>query len=178
MTKMIREIAIVGGGPAGAYLGYLLAKNGKKPILFDHSHPREKPCGGGISVLAIEKFPFLKSIPEEKVPENEIELISPDGLSVMTAGNKSSWTLSRLVLDKFILDKAIKQGCKLIDEQVIDVKLKDNIWNIKTKEGFYKAKLVVGADGVNSLVRRRILGPIPKIDTGICYGCFAKSNKR
>jgi flavin-dependent dehydrogenase len=42
----------------------------------------------------------------------------------------------------------------------------------------YQAKFLVGADGVNSIVRKKILGPIPKQDLGICYGCFATSNKK
>jgi flavin-dependent dehydrogenase len=59
------EVAIVGGGPAGAYCAYNLAENGICPIIFDHSHPREKPCGGMISPLAQELFPFLKELPIE-----------------------------------------------------------------------------------------------------------------
>jgi len=177
MKEQIKEIVIVGGGPAGAYLGHLLAKNGIYPTIFDHSYPREKPCGGGISVLAIEKFPFLNEIQEPKAPDNKLELIASEGISVMTSGEKSSWALSRSHFDKFILDKAIESGCKLIEEQVIDVKLKNNIWEIKTKKGMYKAKLIIGADGVNSIVRKKILEPIPKQDMGVCYGCFAKSKK-
>lgn len=180
MIKFIEDIAIVGGGPSGAYLGYLLAKNGKKPIIFDYSHPREKPCGGGISSFALEKFSFLREMPEEILPEDEYEgeLISPDGFSLMAKGDKPSWTLSRLYFDKFILDKAIDNGSKLIKEQVIDIKLKDNLWEIRTKKGTYKAKIIVGADGVSSIIRKKLLGPIPNQDIGICYGCFAKSKKK
>lgn len=174
---MVEEIVIVGGGPAGAYLGYLLAKNGKHPIIFDHSHPREKPCGGGISVLAIEKFSFLNEIQEPKAPDNRLELIASNGISLMTCGTKSSWSVSRKHFDNFIIDKAIKSGCVLIEEKVIGVKTKNDMWEIKTKKGTYKAKIIVGADGVDSIVRKKILGPIPKQDIGVCYGCFAKSEK-
>jgi flavin-dependent dehydrogenase len=155
----------------------LLAKNGKKPIIFDHSHPREKPCGGGISVLAIEKFPILNELKEPKAPGNTLELITSKGFSVVTSGEKSSWCLSREKFDTFLLDKAIKNGCTLIEEQIIDIKLENNIWEIKTKKGSYEAKFIVGADGVNSLVRKKILGPIPKEDVGVCYGCYATSDK-
>ncbi len=178
MKKNIQDIIIVGGGPAGAYLGWLLAKNGLHPTIFDHSHPREKPCGGGISVLALEKFPFLNEVPEPKTIDFNFGLISPEGLSVMTSGKKGSWSLSRLILDKYILDKAIECGCHFIPEQVIDVRLKDDVWHIKTKNAEYKARILVGADGVNSIVRKKILGPIPKEHLGLCYGCFAVSNKK
>lgn len=180
MIKFIEDIAIIGGGPSGAHLGYLLAKNGIYPMIFDHSHPREKPCGGGISAFALEKFSLFREIPKELLPEDEYEgeIISPDGISVMVKGEKPSWTLSRLYFDKFILDKAIDNGSKLIAEQVIDVKLKDNIWEIRTKKGTYKAKMIVGADGVDSIIRKKLLGPIPKQNIGVCYGCFAISKNK
>jgi len=177
MNEKVEDIVIVGGGPAGSYLGYLLAKNGLHPVIFDHSYPREKPCGGGISVLAIEKFPILSEFQEPKAPDNRLELIASKGISVMTSGKKSSWAFSRASMDKYILSRALKAGCRLIQEQVIDIKLKNNQWEIKTKKSLYKTKLIIGADGVNSTVRKRILGPIPNKDIGVCYGCFAKSEK-
>jgi geranylgeranyl reductase family protein len=175
---MINDIIIVGGGPAGAYLGWLLAKQGLQPIILDHSHPREKPCGGGISVLAIDKFPFLKDVPEPKNIDFNFGLISPGGFSVMTSGKKGSWSLSRLIMDKYILDNAIECGCRFIPEKVIDVNQKDNIWKVKTKNAEFKARILIGADGVNSIVRKKIIGPIPKEHLGLCYGCFAVSNKK
>ena len=178
MIHITEDIVIVGGGPAGSYLGYLLAKNGKKPIIFDHSHPREKPCGGGISSFAIRKFPILNEISIPTASDNKIELVSSEGLSVMTKGQNVSWALSRLHFDKFMMNKAIEQGAILIKERVVDIKQKDKIWEIKTKNKVYKAKIIVGADGVNSIVRKKIQGPISKQNIGICYGCYAKSNKK
>ena len=178
MKKKIENIIIVGGGPAGAYLGWLLAKKGLHPIIFDHSHPREKPCGGGISTLAIEKFTLLQDSPEEKDLDYNLEFISPGGTSVMTTGKKSGWVLSRLILDKFLLDKAIDAGCTHIQEQVIDVQFKGNLWHIRTNTQIYQTRFLIGADGANSIVRKKILGPIPKQDIGVCYGCFATSNKK
>ena len=71
------EVAIVGGGPAGAYCAYKLAENGIYPTIFDHSHPREKPCGGIISPLAQELFPFLKKLPIKHIKRTRMYLTSP-----------------------------------------------------------------------------------------------------
>src|SRR5215471_14785689 len=43
------HVAIVGAGPAGAWAAYTLAMRGVRVTLLDPSHPREKPCGGGVT---------------------------------------------------------------------------------------------------------------------------------
>ena len=44
------DVAVVGGGPAGASSAYSAAKLGLKTILFEkQTYPREKPCGGALS---------------------------------------------------------------------------------------------------------------------------------
>src|SRR5258706_14946125 len=49
----MRDVAIVGAGPAGARAAYLLARRGARVTIFDASHPREKPCGGGVTGRAL-----------------------------------------------------------------------------------------------------------------------------
>ena len=43
------QIAIIGGGPAGAMAAVRLARAGATVTLIDPTHPREKPCGGGLT---------------------------------------------------------------------------------------------------------------------------------
>ena len=52
------ENAIAGGGLAGIQRGSQIANNGLYPTIFDHSHPREKPCGGLISRVVVRPFPW------------------------------------------------------------------------------------------------------------------------
>ena len=42
---------IVGGGPAGAWAAYTLARGGARVTIVDGSHPREKACGGGVTYV-------------------------------------------------------------------------------------------------------------------------------
>src|SRR3977135_2139505 len=48
------DIALAGAGPAGAWAAYTLARRGVRVTIFDSSHPREKPCGGGVTGRALE----------------------------------------------------------------------------------------------------------------------------
>ena len=47
------RVAIIGAGPAGAMAAVRLARAGASVTLFDPSHPREKPCGGGLTGRAL-----------------------------------------------------------------------------------------------------------------------------
>ena len=47
------KVAVVGAGPAGALAAGRLARDGARVVVFDASHPREKPCGGGLTAKAL-----------------------------------------------------------------------------------------------------------------------------
>src|ERR1700704_2117568 len=47
------DVAIVGAGPAGAGAAYVPARRGARVTIFGGSHPREKPCGGGVTGRAL-----------------------------------------------------------------------------------------------------------------------------
>jgi flavin-dependent dehydrogenase len=50
----IFEVGIVGAGVAGSCCAQVLGKEGIKVAIFDHSHPREKPCGGLIDYRIVD----------------------------------------------------------------------------------------------------------------------------
>ena len=52
----MREIAIVGGGPAGAMCGERLASSGYAVTIYDEHLAWEKPCGGGLTHKAIKAY--------------------------------------------------------------------------------------------------------------------------
>ncbi len=49
MSDYDADVLIVGAGPAGALAARDLARRGASVRLIDASHPREKPCGGGLT---------------------------------------------------------------------------------------------------------------------------------
>jgi len=171
------EIAIVGGGPAGAFCAYNLAKHGSYPSIFDASHPREKPCGGGVSSFALRKFPILHNVPKSKIYVNRCCLVSAKGAKALVGGGKTGMNISRMQLDRFLLDTAIDAGSVHIKERVLTITREDANWVLVTKRRKIRSKFLIGADGVNSMVRRKILGRIPPENLGICFGYFVTGRK-
>jgi geranylgeranyl reductase family protein len=169
------KVAIVGAGPSGSYCACNLAENSIYPIIFDHSHPREKPCGGLISNVAQDFFPFLKVLPIPHSERNRMIMISPSGRKIVVCFRKGKLTgFSRLKLDRYLLDMALNKGADLIEEKVMGLERKHGWWKIRTQKQSYAVGTIVGADGVNSMVRRNIIGPLSKTDKGVCFGYFVK----
>jgi geranylgeranyl reductase len=169
------KVAIVGAGPAGSYCAYKLAENGINPTIFDYSHPREKPCGGLIPANAQDFFPFLKSLPIPHSERSAMTIIAPSGRRLVIGFRKGKVIgFSRLKFDQYLLSRAVNEGADLVAEKVIGVARKYGCWKVRTQQQSYAVKSLVGADGVNSMVRRNIVGSLSKRDMGVCYGCFVK----
>jgi geranylgeranyl reductase family protein len=169
------NVAIVGAGPAGAYCAHKLAEQGICATLFDHSHPREKPCGGLLPANVQDFLPFIKDIPVEHSERNSMQFITPSGRKTIVRFRKGILRgFSRLKFDQYLLNMALNKGSELIEEKVIGVEHEQGGWKVKTQRQCYAVKTLVGADGVNSLVRRSTIGSLNKADKGVCFGYFTK----
>jgi geranylgeranyl reductase family protein len=171
------EVAIVGGGPAGASCAIELAKNGVYPTIFDHSHPREKPCGGGITAQVVKNFPFLAPFRSKGFTVPDLRIISYNGIQMVTKNTIYDFCVSRMLFDQGILGMALEKGAKLVAEKVLDAKKTESGWKIRTDNDSYSAEILVGADGVNSIVRRKTVGPISKDNLALAFGYRAISHE-
>jgi len=166
MARPRIDVAVIGGGPAGSVLAHRIAVGGANVVIFDPSHPREKPCGGGISARARVMFPEL----EELVPEGRtgtgLRLVSPSGRLTQVSGSGETFAIDRETLDHGLLKRAIDAGAEHRAEKVIDCEETSDGWLMLTSSGEYSARLIVGADGVFSVVRHKTIGAIPKQHLG------------
>jgi len=172
------DVAIVGAGPAGSNCAYNLARRGIHATLFDHSYPREKPCGGMMGVADIEAFSVLKNFPIEHSEVSLMRIISPSQKiwNIDMSKNKL-FGFSRMRFDQYILNEALNEGANLIKEKVVGLQKKGESWRVITQKGEYAVKTVVGADGVSSLIRKNIVGSLDQTDMGVCFGYIFKGVK-
>jgi geranylgeranyl diphosphate/geranylgeranyl-bacteriochlorophyllide a reductase len=169
------DVAIVGGGPAGALTACRLASAGARVVIFDASHPREKPCGGGVTGRALDMVaPVLAGAPLERRDVSSLRFEGDDGAcaTVPLAPGLLS-VFSRTALDRVLVDAAIARGAELVAERVIDVSVQRGHVGVRTSERAYAADALVGADGANSLVRRRLGRPFARDQISIGTGYFA-----
>jgi flavin-dependent dehydrogenase len=117
----MKEIAIVGGGPAGALCGERLASNGFRVTIFDERLAWEKPCGGGLTHKAIEAYPFLLDGSHPKKIVRTAELISGSGHRARFEMNRPIVIYARQVLNGLLLDRAVAAGCTAVRSRVTSV---------------------------------------------------------
>jgi geranylgeranyl reductase family protein len=169
MERKNFEVVIVGGGPAGSTCGYELAKAGVDVAIFDHSHPREKPCGGALAGRFFDDFEVPKGVSKRII--DWIILEDQHGHRVRLYQKFGGVTIMRREFDHKLFKKAQKAGALCVDKRVTDIEEKGGYWIIKTKKRKYKTKFLVGADGCPSRVRRYVVGDISKehLSHGIGY---------
>ncbi len=164
------HIAIVGGSLAGAYLAYLLGGSGHSISIFDPRAPWEKPCGGGVYVDALRRYPALRQACAWNYPARWRWISSHGERSFATRGQSA--IASRADLNRGLLGLALKHSnVRLISEQVREIEREGPGWRVLTaSEPGIKADVVIGADGVNSVVRRTLVGRLPREHLGVTLG--------
>src|SRR5437763_14450472 len=110
------DVAIVGGGPAGSTAAYRLATAGKRVLLVDRAtFPRDKPCGGGVTLRAARLLPFsIEPVVEDRVERLECRLRYGPRF-VRRARSPLALMTQRRRLDHFLLEQAATAGADVRD---------------------------------------------------------------
>jgi len=175
------DLAIVGAGPAGALAAYRLARGGARVALFDASHPREKPCGGGVTGRALALVhdvlpkPHVKTTPITSARfTNALAAACGDVDPVVDLGSGALLVVSRSEFDAALLDAARGAGAEFVAARVRDIAIDRTCAELTTDRGVFRAGIVVGADGATSLVRRRVGRAFTRAQLSIAAGFFAR----
>lgn len=165
------DIIIVGAGPAGCTCAYQLAGTGLKiGILEKDIFPRDKICGDALSADVINQFSrmnpelaqqFQKLVSKTTARGVRVFSASHQSLDVSLNNLKSSGYVARRTdFDNFYFnqlnnlpDIRIFQGHKVIEVNSFE----DGVV-LKTDKSTFRAQIVVGADGANSIINRKLIG--------------------
>ena len=154
------DIVIIGAGPAGSTLAKLISKTNKKILIIDAENEKnKKPCGGLLAPDAQKELAHYDLV----IPKDI--LVSPQIFSVKTMDLVSKQikyyqryylNMDRYKFDKYLVS-LIPKNVKKINGRVVSIKKQDNyILEVleKNKKSIINSKIIVGADGCNSIVRR------------------------
>lgn len=167
-------IAIVGAGVAGSFLAWNLALRGFKVQVFDHSVPREKPCGGGISPLAFKRFPMLSNLKFSKNVVRKYKFVAGNNAQVERTLREPLTIASRLEFDSELLNQAVENGAEFFKRKVRRIKFLKKGIVIGSGSDEKRADIVIGADGVSSAVRSKVTSRIPSHSILPIFGYYIK----
>jgi geranylgeranyl reductase family protein len=166
------DIIIIGAGPSGCSCAYQLAgKELKIAILEKDTFPRDKICGDALSADVVNQLfridpnlgqKFLKSVPKQS--SYGVRFYSPNhqclDIDFVNPNHKEApgFIAKRKDFDTFYFNQIINlPGIHPFqDHKVVDIKYQEHEVIVKTDKKSFSGKMVIGADGTNSIVNRNL----------------------
>jgi flavin-dependent dehydrogenase len=149
----MKRVAVLGGGPAGAFAAEKFAAAGLETIVLDEKLAWEKPCGGGLTYKAYSQYPFLIDNDTPKKLVSDTCLSSPAAGSTFLKLSKPLVIYSRYELNNMLLKRAERAGATLEKTRVLDIKRKARGWVLDTRAGKIDADFCVVATGARNSLR-------------------------
>ncbi len=171
------QTLVVGGGPAGASTAWQLARRGVDVIVLDRARfPRDKPCAEYLSPEASRILAAMGVLEEcERAGAallRGMTVRAPDGGRIrgdfaaahgFRGFRDSGLALRRTVLDSILLDGARRAGARVLEGVRVTDVLRDTHGRVRGVAALvggeareYTASVTVGADGLRSVVGRRL----------------------
>jgi geranylgeranyl reductase family protein len=170
------DVAVIGAGPSGAWAAGQLSQGGARVVLVDGSHPREKPCGGGVTGRALALIGSSVASLAGAVAIEAASFQHNDRRATLTLADANDRlrlaVVPRREFDGHLLQRAVDSGADLRRTRAVDVIRAGTSWRIVTREGEVPARWIIGADGPGSLVRRRVSAPFAREDLSIASGYY------
>ncbi len=144
------KVAVLGGGPSGAFAAERLAAAGVDTIVFDEKLAWEKPCGGGLTWKAYSQYPFLNDGATARKVVSDSVLTAPGAKPARLRLDHPILIFSRYDLNSMLLNRAQKAGAQLERTRVLGADRTDRGWSIRTKNGTVDTDFCIMAAGARN----------------------------
>ena len=171
------DVLVVGGGPAGSSIAHALATRGVDVMVVDRARfPRPKPCAEYLSPQASRILSRMGALDEVErsgaAALAGIKVFAPNGSVI--AGDfvaahgyhgfrDRGLSVRREILDAILVERARAAGARIVEGAKVTELLREPAGRVRgvrlTADGAsreVRARIVVGADGLGSVVARRL----------------------
>jgi flavin-dependent dehydrogenase len=163
-----QDIIIVGSGPAGIstalHLAIIAPELIPRTLILEKAHhPRHKLCGGGL-LADTERLLAELGLDVAEIPHVDVDWahfnFAGRGMRMRAEknGTYAFRTIRRHEFDAWLASRAREKGFRILEDTAVrSIAISGNGVSVTTNRGDYRAEVVVGADGSNSLIRRAII---------------------
>jgi geranylgeranyl reductase family protein len=166
------DVIVIGAGPAGCVAARDLAHSGARVTIADGSHPREKPCGGGVTGRALsfvsadtarlEGHVIDRAVFEAGGRQVIVRVEDPDVLRIF----------DREAFDTVLLQEALAAGVTHVPRRVTQCERNGTVWQITSASGAVRAPWLLGADGACGITRKAVARPFDRSELSIASGSY------
>lgn len=172
--KLVFDVIIVGGGPAGAVAALELARAGRDVLLIDKEKSEQRKVGESLPASA---RPLLRHLGLLSMVEEGPHLVSYGNISAwgseeilhndfMLDPNGTGWHLNRAKFDEDLRNAARQAGAIFLNGSVDDLTSTEFGWRVVVNGHTIESQWIVDATGRVALIARK-LGAVRKKDDGL-----------
>ncbi len=154
------DVIVVGAGPAGSTTARAAAENGLKVLMIDKDNfaGENTACAGGLSSFIPANYRLKKGVIMRHIKG---AVLVARGKIIQNAKVdfkflKPAATTRRIYFDRYLAEIAVEKGAEYMGK-TLATKVSEN--SVYTTRGFFKAKVIVGADGPSSVVAKAMGHP-------------------
>jgi geranylgeranyl reductase family protein len=164
------DVAVIGAGPGGSIAARDLARSGARVALIDGSHPREKPCGGGVTGRALVLAGCVAG--GGRAIDTVVFEAGGKRAAVALPDAHALRVYPREAFDQALFESARQAGATILPHRAAAFARDGAEWTIRASTETIRASWLLGADGAGGVVRKQVFRPFDRRQLSIAAGSY------